>query len=86
MGALCGAKLLGAQGLALALENQFLDSEVNANGTRRYAWVWAEDVQSKYIEQKAHFELQFFLPKGVYATTFLEALLGRECVSENEVE
>lgn len=86
MGALCGAKLLSAQNLALAFENQFLDSEVNANGVRRYAWVWAEDVQSKYIEQKAHFELQFFLPKGVYATTFLEALLGRECVNENEVE
>lgn len=84
MGALCGAKLLSARDLALALESQFLDSEVNANGVRRYAWVWAEDVQSRYIEQKAHFELQFFLPKGVYATTFLEALLGRECVDEDE--
>lgn len=76
MGALCGSKLFGAQGVAHALEEGFLDSTLQAIGSRRYAWVWASEISARYIEQKAHFELSFTLPKGSYATIFLENLLN----------
>jgi tRNA pseudouridine13 synthase len=44
------------------------------NGTRRFAWIWAEDIESTYKEDEAWFELSFTLPKGSYATVFLEEL------------
>lgn len=75
-GALSGLKCLKAQNLAAIIETQFLDSRLKAIGERRYAWVWASEISYRYIEAQAHFELHFYLPKGCYGTTFLEALLG----------
>ena len=77
-GALFGLKLTHAQHLAKDIESHFLDSAIKANGTRRYAWVWAEQIKGKYIAEKAQYELQFYLPKGSYATIFLESLLGQQ--------
>ena len=82
-GALCGTKLTYAQGLSALCENLYIDTQIKASGSRRYAWVWAEDIQSEYIAQKAHFELCFSLPKGSYATIFLESLLNRPLVQES---
>lgn len=78
MGALCGSKLFSARGAAQALEEGFLDSALQAIGSRRYAWVWASEISAHYIEQKAHYELSFTLPKGSYATIFLENLLKQD--------
>ena len=77
-GALSGLKLTHAQHLAHNIETHFLDSAIKANGTRRYAWVWAEQIKGKYIAEKAQYELRFYLPKGSYATIFLESLLGQQ--------
>ncbi|MCH5312783.1 MAG: tRNA pseudouridine(13) synthase TruD [Helicobacter sp.] len=85
MGALSGTKLTHAQHMATLCETPYIDSCIKANGARRYAWVWAEDIESEYIAQKAHFELQFSLPKGSYATIFLEALLGRPLESSSQI-
>ena len=75
-GALYGTKCINAQDMALVCEAAYKD-KISASGSRRYAWVWAEDVESKYKPQEAHFELRFTLPKGSYATIFLESLLGK---------
>jgi tRNA pseudouridine13 synthase len=40
--------------------------------------VWPWEVHSRYIEEKAHYELSFALPKGSYATVLLETLRGKE--------
>lgn len=74
-GALFGTKLMPAQKLALCIESSLQDS-IRAIGSRRYAWVWAEDIEGKYIAPKAQYELCFSLPKGSYATIFLECLLN----------
>ena len=84
MGALCGQKLIYAQTDALLCESPFIDKQIKTSGTRRYAWVWAEDIEGEYINQKAHFELHFSLPKGSYATTFLESVLHRPLDSMSE--
>lgn len=73
-GALCGKKLLSAQDVALEIERVFVDSRLREVGSRRYAWVWAQDVAYTYKPEVAQMELSFSLPKGSYATIFLETL------------
>jgi tRNA pseudouridine13 synthase len=34
-------------------------------------------VKGKYIEEKAHYEVGFTLPKGSYATNVLDVLRGK---------
>lgn len=73
-GALYGKKLFSAQGVALEIERAFVDLRLREVGSRRYAWVWADDVAYTYKPDVAQMELTFSLPKGSYATIFLETL------------
>ena len=73
-GALYGKKLFAPQGVALEIEQSFVDSRLQEVGSRRYAWVWAQDISYTYKPEVAQFELCFTLPKGSYATIFLETL------------
>jgi len=50
--------------------------EMNLNGARRYAWIQVTDIEKNYVEEKAHYELSFTLPKGCYATNVLDVLRG----------
>lgn len=84
-GALCGLKSMYAKELALCCEELYIDANIKANGSRRYAWVWAKNIESVYISKEAHFELQFTLPKGSYATTFIECLLGKNIDCSKQV-
>ncbi|OBV29194.1 tRNA pseudouridine(13) synthase TruD [Helicobacter sp. CLO-3] len=81
-GALSGENLKRASQNALSVEKAFLDN-ILAKGSRRYAWVWASDVECAYNPQNAHFELHFTLPKGAYATSLLEQLGNRKLDSSN---
>ena len=74
-GLIAGKKVTTATDTARIIEENF-DEEMDQNGTRRYAWIFLKDVESKYIEEKAHFELSFTLPKGSYATNVLDILRG----------
>lgn len=79
---LFGSKLFSAQDLVLELENETLHTHCPLNipaiGARRYAWIYPEDLKTRYIQEKAHFELEFFLPKGSYATIFIQELAHRD--------
>ena len=81
-GALSGENLKRASQNALSVEKAFLDN-ILAKGSRRYAWVWASDVECAYNPQNAHFELHFTLPKGAYATSLLEQLGNRKLDASN---
>ncbi len=77
-GLLAGKRAQNATGLAGNFEKDitkecetFCDK---MQGTRRFAWIWAQEIESLYKEELAWFELNFTLPKGSYATTFLEEL------------
>jgi len=52
------------------------DDEVSENGSRRYAWIRVTDIKKTYVEERAHYELEFTLPKGSYATNVLDVLRG----------
>ena len=74
-GLLAGKKAKVALGTAGILETPFVE-ELSLNGTRRYAWVQVTEISKTYVEEKAHYELSFVLPKGCYATNVLDVLRG----------
>ncbi len=74
-GLISGKKAKLAQGAARVVEAIF-DEPINEDGSRRYAWIFPKEIKSKYIPERAHFELGFFLPKGCYATNIVDMLRG----------
>ncbi len=82
MGLLIGAKAYELrQGLALNLENEIfkdvLEFKSKMQGSRRFMWVYLQDLKWHYDEKKAHFFIEFFLQKGSYATVVLEEILHK---------
>jgi tRNA pseudouridine13 synthase len=75
-GLLAGKKAKLATQSAKVVEDMF-NEDLNVSATRRYAWIFPTDIKSNYIEEKAHYELEFSLPKGSYATNVLDVLRGR---------
>jgi len=74
-GLLAGKKATLATSTAGILEAPFVEA-LNLNGTRRYAWIQVTEITKNYVEEKAHYELSFVLPKGSYATNVLDVLRG----------
>ena len=77
-GLLPGKGVKRSDGLARGIEKDFDDERIQEFGDRRYAWVFVEDLQGKYKEKEAWYELNFFLPKGSYATVLLEEIAHRK--------
>jgi len=74
-GLLPGKKSKLSTSTAGLIEEAFV-KEVNLNGARRYAWIQVTEISKTYVEEKAHYELSFVLPKGSYATNVLDILRG----------
>jgi len=72
---LAGKRVSRAIKIAGVIEREY-DTQIGENGARRYAWIFVDDIEGKYIEEKAHYELSFSLPKGSYATNVLDVLRG----------
>ena len=74
-GLLVGFKVKRALSDAGQLEVPFDDKELYAlKGDRRYAWIFPQELSFKYSEAKGELTINFYLPKGSYATTFLEEI------------
>ncbi len=80
-GLLCGKKVKKSADIALTIEKEF-DQKTQEQGSRRYAFVFPEAIESDYKEDKAWYELHFTLPKGSYATVLIEELAKREIRDE----
>ena len=74
-GLIPGKRAKPAEGAARGIESEF-DVPIVENGSRRYAWIFPTDISRKYIQEKAHYELSFTLPKGSYATNVVDLLRG----------
>lgn len=74
-GLLAGKKAKLSESTAGFMEAPYAE-EMSLNGTRRYAWVQVTEIRNTYVEEKAHYELSFVLPKGCYATNVLDVLRG----------
>jgi len=72
-GLLCGERVERAKSDAYHLEEPYDDTELQAlRGDRRFAWIWPKDVETSYNPDNKKLTVEFYLPKGSYATTFLE--------------
>lgn len=78
-GLLCGKKSKIASDTARVIEKEF-DDEINADGTRRYAWVYPENIEGRFKQEEAQYELNFSLPKGSYATVLIEEIAKRKII------
>lgn len=76
-GLLCGKKARTASGTARTVEKDF-DDDIDEQGSRRYAWVFPKDTEGRYNNQEAQYELNFYLPKGSYATVLIEEIAKRK--------
>ena len=76
-GLLCGKKARTAFDAARVIEKDY-DDEINAEGSRRYAWVYPENIEGRFKEEDAQYELNFSLPKGSYATVLVEEIAKRK--------
>lgn len=74
-GLLSGANALRAKSDAYHLEKPYDDTELNSlKGDRRFAWIWPKEVETTYDHLSQQLTVGFYLPKGSYATTFLEEI------------
>ncbi len=74
-GLLCGQRVERAKSDAYHLEEPFDDTELTAlRGDRRFAWIWPKEVETEYNPESKKLTVKFTLPKGSYATTFLEEI------------
>jgi len=74
-GLMPGAKAWRTRGDARHLEEPWDDPELDAlPGDRREAWIWPRRLLTRYDGDAGGVWLEFSLPAGAYATTFLEEL------------
>lgn len=74
-GLLCGEIATRAKSDAYYLEEEFDDTELTSlKGDRRFAWIWPKEVETEYNQDSKKLTVEFYLPKGSYATTFLEEI------------
>ena len=74
-GLLAGERVKTSSSFAYNIEKNY-NKDTKANGSRRYAWIFVNDIEGNYIEDKNWYELSFSLPKGSYATNILDILRG----------
>ena len=76
-GLLCGKKVRVAENLAGEIEKDFNDT-INADGARRFAWIYPTDIEGRFNPVEAQYEMNFTLPKGSYATVLIEEIAKRK--------
>ena len=76
-GLLCGSKVKTSSDTAGTIEKTYNDT-INAEGARRYAWVYPTEVEGRFNQVEAQYELNFTLPKGSYATVLIEELAKKK--------
>ncbi|MFA7084542.1 MAG: tRNA pseudouridine(13) synthase TruD [Arcobacteraceae bacterium] len=73
-GILAGKKIKVSVDLAYEIEKEF-DIKISEDGARRFAWIFPQDIESNYKDEKNWMELSFTLPKGSYATELISELI-----------
>lgn len=76
-GLLCGRGVYRARDEARKIEEKYDDGFLYEKGLRREAIVFPKDIICKYQEGFNKFSLEFTMPKGSYATVFLENVANR---------
>ena len=76
-GLLCGRDVFRARDEALKIEKEFDDEFLQEKGYRREALIYPKDIECKYVKKQTMLNISFTLPKGSYATVFLESIANK---------
>jgi len=76
-GLLCGRDVFRAKGEARKIEQKYDDEFLQSKGYRREAVVFPLDIECSYNKKETYLNIKFTLPKGSYATVFLESIAGK---------
>jgi len=76
-GLLCGRDVFRSRDEARELEKDFDDEFLQEKGYRREAIIYPKDIECNYVKKQTLLNLSFSLPKGSYATVFLESIAGK---------
>jgi tRNA pseudouridine13 synthase len=77
-GLLCGRGVYRSRGVAGEIESKYDDGFLYEKGLRREAIVFPKDIEIKYDKNFDKMNIAFTLPKGSYATVFLENIASKE--------
>ena len=77
-GLLCGRDVFRARGAAGEIETKYDDGFLYEKGLRRPAIIFPQDVEMNYTNDFDIMKISFTLPKGSYATVFLENIASKE--------
>jgi tRNA pseudouridine13 synthase len=76
-GLLCGRDVYRARGAAREIEEKYDDGFLYEKGLRRAALVFPKEIKFHYKPNFDILNVSFTLPKGAYATVFLENIAGK---------
>ncbi|MDD5373684.1 MAG: tRNA pseudouridine(13) synthase TruD [Sulfurimonas sp.] len=76
-GLLCGRDTFRAKYDAREIEEKYDDEFLPEKGYRREALIYPSDIDCKFVKKETMLNLSFTLPKGSYATVFLESIAGK---------
>jgi len=76
-GLLCGRDVFRARDEAREIEKEYDDEFLQEKGYRREALIYPESIECKFDKKFSVLNISFTLPKGSYATVFLEAIGNR---------
>lgn len=76
-GLLCGRDVFRARDEAREIEEKYDDEFLQEKGYRREALIFPENIECKYVKKQTMLNISFSLPKGSYATVFLESIADK---------
>ena len=76
-GLLCGRDVFRARDDARDIEKKYDDEFLQEKGHRRVALIYPESIECKYVKKQTMLNISFTLPKGSYATVFLESIANK---------
>lgn len=82
-GLLCGRDVFRARDAAREVEEKYDDEFLQDKGHRRAALIYPEDIVCEYIKKETLLRMSFTLPKGSYATVFIESIAGKNYTAKD---
>ena len=85
-GLLCGRDVFRARDVARKIEEKYDDEFLQEKGHRRVALIYPENIICEYVKKETTLRMSFSLPKGSYATVFIESIAGKNYTAKDVQE
>ena len=82
-GLLCGRDIFRSRDESRKIEQDFDDEFLQEKGYRRNALIYPKDIECKYVKKQTMLNISFTLPKGSYATVFLESIADKNYTAKD---